>query len=175
MQVAEYMLTQSTTTNPVLVGSSVHNVRIERLWRDTFRCVLSVFDQLFHFLEETGRMDPSSEKDFYCLYYIYLPRINMAVNNFSEGCNNHALTTERCMTTVQMFTGEMLSTASHMPTTSESHNIGLEGSGIHVSEIATPLALPDEALLQSTINPLNESTDYAIELYKRTKNFIDNW
>ena len=59
MQVAEYMLTQSTTTNPVLVGSSVHNVRIECLWRDSFRCVLSVFHQLFHILEETVKLDPS--------------------------------------------------------------------------------------------------------------------
>ena len=177
MQVAEYMLTHSTTTNPVLVGSSVHNVRIERLWRDTFRCVLSVFYQLFHFLEETGRLDPSSEKDLYCLHYIYLPRINMAVRNFSEGWNNHALTTERCMTPMQLFTGGMLSTGmqpSHMPTTSESHNVGLEGSGIHVPEITIPLTLQDEALLQSTINPLSESTNYAIELYEQTKTFVDN-
>ena len=101
----------------------------------------------------------------------------MALNNFSEGCNNHALTTERCMTPVQLFKGGMLSTGmqpSHMPTTSESHNIGLEGSGIHVPEIGISLALHDEALLQSTINPLSESTDYAIELYEQTKNFIDN-
>ena len=59
MQVAVYMLTQSTTTNPVLVGSSVNNVEIECLWRDTFRCVLSVFYQLFHILEETVKLDPS--------------------------------------------------------------------------------------------------------------------
>ena len=37
--------------NPVLTGSSVHNQRIEHLWRDTFRCVLSLYYQVFHYLE----------------------------------------------------------------------------------------------------------------------------
>lgn len=97
----------------------------------------------------------------------------MAIRNFSEGLNNHALTTERCMTPMQLFTGGILSTGmqpSHMPNTSELHNIGLEASGIHVPEITIPFTLQDKDLLQSTINPLSESTNYAIELYEQTKN-----
>ncbi len=31
-----------------LAGSSKHNQRIERLWRDVFRCVLSTFHELFY-------------------------------------------------------------------------------------------------------------------------------
>ena len=168
------MLSHSTATNPVLVGSSVHNVRMEGLWRETFRCVLSVFYQLFYFLEETGRLDSSSESDLYCLHYIYLPRINVAPNSFTKGWNNHALTTERCMTPIQLFTRGILSIGRQPSLPSDTTESTLHDSGIDVPAILSPLSKQDEAQLHSTINPLNESTNYAIELYERTKTFIDD-
>ena len=76
------MLQHSDLSDPVIVGSSVHNVRIERLWRDMFRCVLSVFYQLFFFFEETERLDPLSELDLFCLHFVYIPRINKALREF---------------------------------------------------------------------------------------------
>ena len=98
------MLQHSDISDPIIVGSSVHNVRIERLWRDTFRCVLSVFYQLCFFLEETERLDPLSELDLFCLHIVYIPRINKAIREFSNGWNNHALTTECCRTPIQLYT-----------------------------------------------------------------------
>ena len=98
------MLTNSTVNNPVLVGSSVHNVRIEKLWRDTFRCVLSVFYQVFYHLERCDKLDPLSELELFCLHYVYLPRISKALDLFKEGWNNHAITTENCKTPLQLFT-----------------------------------------------------------------------
>ena len=39
VEVAKWMLHHhGTTSNPVLTGRSVHNQRIERLWRDAVRC-----------------------------------------------------------------------------------------------------------------------------------------
>ena len=98
------MLLHSTVNNPVVVGSSVHNVRIERLWRDTFRCVLSVYYQLFWHLEGCGKLDPLSESDLFSLHYVYLPRISNALDMFRCGWNNHAITTEHCKTPLQLFT-----------------------------------------------------------------------
>ena len=41
-----------------IAGSSVHNQRFERLWRDTFRCVCHVYYSLFYQLEESGLLSP---------------------------------------------------------------------------------------------------------------------
>ena len=86
----------------------MRNQRIERLWCDVFRCVLSVYHQLFYYLEEMGKLDPLSEKDLYSLHLVYLNRINIALKAFQDGWNNHAITTEDSMTPLQLFTSGIL-------------------------------------------------------------------
>ena len=88
------MLVHGHTQDPVITGSSVHNQRIERLWRDTYRCVLSLFYQIFYFLEDNNSLDPTSDIDLYCLHYVYVQKINSALEMFASGWNSHALTTE---------------------------------------------------------------------------------
>lgn len=39
----DIMIEQHRSDRAVVVGSSTHNERIERLWRDVHRCVASVF------------------------------------------------------------------------------------------------------------------------------------
>ena len=41
-----------------LAGYSTRNQRIERMWRDVFRCVASTYYSLFHAMEATGVLDP---------------------------------------------------------------------------------------------------------------------
>lgn len=76
---------------------------IERLWRDVFRCVVGVFHQLFYHLEDCGKLDPLSDIDVYCLHLVYLPRINEALLSFADGWNSHAMSSERCLTPLQLF------------------------------------------------------------------------
>ena len=50
--ICEYMVTvRGIGRASHIAGSSVHNQRIERLWRDVFRCVCSTFYSLFYDLE----------------------------------------------------------------------------------------------------------------------------
>ena len=84
----------------VITGSSVHNERIERLWRDVHRCVAHTFSKVFRSLEGNDILDPLNEVDLYCLHYVFLPRINKCLNEFSESWNHHALSSEGIMTPV---------------------------------------------------------------------------
>ena len=54
-----YMLaTHNHNYSCVLTGSSVHNERIEKLWRDVNSCVASHFANIFRTLEREEKLDP---------------------------------------------------------------------------------------------------------------------
>ena len=60
----------------VVMGSSVHNQRIERHNRVTNEQLIAVFKEEFYELERQGILDPLNDTDLFCLHSIYLPRIN---------------------------------------------------------------------------------------------------
>ena len=65
-----YMISQySGDESVVITGSFTHNERIERLWRDVFRCVSKLFYDTFYSLEEDHLLDPLNETDIFCLHY----------------------------------------------------------------------------------------------------------
>ncbi|KAH3802474.1 hypothetical protein DPMN_156152 [Dreissena polymorpha] len=51
----------------------------------------NVFHQLFQHLEETGRLDLSSEVHMWCLHLVYVPLIQRALDRFRDGWNCHRL------------------------------------------------------------------------------------
>ena len=64
VRVSEYML-QHPLRGPgrgsVLVGRSVHNQRVERLWKDVYQNVLKFYKGLFLYLESIMLLDPLNE------------------------------------------------------------------------------------------------------------------
>ena len=87
----------------VITGSSVHNERVERLWRDVHRCVASVYAEIFMVWKRNHLLDPLNETDIYCLHYIFLPRINKCITEFKESWNHHSLSSEGNMSPYQLF------------------------------------------------------------------------
>ena len=51
-----------------LIGTSSRNQRIERLWRDVFRCFGDVFYYTFKSMEESGLLDITNP--LHCLFFI---------------------------------------------------------------------------------------------------------
>ncbi|KAL3856570.1 hypothetical protein ACJMK2_011305 [Sinanodonta woodiana] len=77
--------------------------RIERLWRDVYNAVLSLFYELFVSLEVNDILDPDSEKHIFCLHYVYKNVINDRLFQFMNSWNNHKLRTENNKTPGQLF------------------------------------------------------------------------
>lgn len=59
-----------------LRGTSTQNQRIERLWRDVFRCVTSSYYFLFQSMVDTGLLNVESRLHMFALHFVFLPRID---------------------------------------------------------------------------------------------------
>ena len=87
----------------VIVGKSVHNQRIERMWRDVYQGVLDIYYRLFYFLERNNMLDPNNDIHLYCLHYIFIPRINGHLQHWRNAWIKHPLQSERNLTPEQLW------------------------------------------------------------------------
>lgn len=101
-------------------GPSVHNQRIERkqfvtlgssflshpltgLWRDVFSWSIRPFYSLFRGMEDLGILNVEIPLHIWALHLIFLPRINTALQSFTETWNNHKLSACNSKTPRQLF------------------------------------------------------------------------
>lgn len=77
--------------------------RILRLWRDLFIGTINPFYSLFLVMEHDGILDMSSEIHLWALYLVFLPRINRALDIFTQTWNNHKLSSQCSKSPYQLY------------------------------------------------------------------------
>ena len=100
VEVWRYMTEQKHFDSAVLVCSSTHNQRIDLLWRDSYRCVLVLYADLFKLMVADNRLSSLIETDPFCLHTVLLPRINQDIKSrhgVKQKCKNLPLVKQNVM------------------------------------------------------------------------------
>lgn len=115
--VSEYMLHhphRGPNRGSFITGRSVHNQRIERLWRDVFSSCTGHLYHMFYAMEDEGLLDPVDEVDLFALHFVFLPRINQQLESFRAAYCRHKLRTEHNRTPLQLWTQGLVATQDLM-------------------------------------------------------------
>ncbi|KAG9272109.1 hypothetical protein AMEX_G13061 [Astyanax mexicanus] len=130
VDVAEFMIrSRGTNRNSHITGRSVHNQRIERLWRDVYEHALDLFYQIFVSLEDHSALHPDNELHLFALHWIFLPQIQRHIKSFRDAWNFHGLRTERGQSPQQIWRRyrEQIPTED---STEVNEDMGLTGLGL---------------------------------------------
>ena len=174
----------------LIASPSTRNQRIERLWRDVFRCVCSAY-YIFYAMEDAGLLNINSPIDLFPLHLTYIPRINHALGEFLNGSNHRQVRTANHWSPYQMWVNGMLNEGNplaHGQLDEDPADLAVYGidpaapSPFEDSKnnvVVPPVNLPgDNQLLQSyvkhRINPLMPSTEMGIDIYERICHIIND-
>jgi hypothetical protein len=173
----------------VIVGSSVHNQHIERLWRDVFSGVTQSLYSLFYKLEELGLLDPLDDTNLYALHFMYLPRINQCLFDFTNSWNNHPLRTCHGSTPLQLYNLGMIVLKTDNVAALDYYAPIVDEYGEEFSEesllcpdssecVQVPSTFPitttnlDE--LSSVINPKTDSDSCGVVIYLEVMDYLND-
>jgi len=178
--VADYMLS-TKGTGSMLTGKSTHNQRIERLWRDVFEGVLSLFYDLFYYMEDMGILDCLNENHLSALQYIYLQEINRKLSVWTEAWAHHRLRTVRSSPLALWMSGQLQNPVGLEQSTPFS-DYGIEGLvDESVPEagdrpIFEPLeSIVSHQILQTRLPSPNHNINHGIDDYINCVRFIDSY
>ena len=135
--VAWFMLThpqRGPNRGSMLVGKSVHNQRIEWLWRDVYVGVLKFYHDLFLYMEAIDVMDPDGETHLFYLHFVYIPHINNHLEQWKGAWINRFICTAGNLSPLQLWMERMLQANEDISNVDELYGIDYEGPLVEVNE-----------------------------------------
>ena len=145
-----------------------------------YRSVTLLYYRLFY--EHHGLLIVLNEVHLFALHYIYIPRLNRSLKMFQDGWNHHGIRTVNRISPQQLFLqGSLRLRSSGMAAVDLFDNVNASSYGLSYDD-PTPeehsrFSVPESRLsirgdkfrhLQAEVNSLDESDNYAIELYQIT-------
>ncbi|KAJ8092058.1 hypothetical protein PM082_024298 [Marasmius tenuissimus] len=76
-------------------GRSIHNIHIERLWRDVTTGFAHKWREFFKHLEATANLRPDNDAQMWLLHHLFEHAINEEALSWAEAWNNHAVSMRR--------------------------------------------------------------------------------
>ena len=163
----------------VVVGSSIHNQRIERHNRSVNENVIEKYKSIFYEMEAEGILNPDNLTDIFCLHYVFLPKLNHDLMEFIAAHNNHPVSTEHNETPSQLFFLNLNLTAIRSGLSPEEAQNGIRVTDflqhnqlphVELSHVRNPLDVESFQELQRAIDPLSQPDGKAI--FKQTIQFV---
>ena len=132
-------------------------------------------------------LNPINNLHIFSLHFVYIPRINQALQEFIQSWNHHGKQTERGQNPHQLFTSgsiqlqnagstaldffeEVLDTYGIEDTGNTS--VDDDEQGIEVPPIDIRISEQQMEMLQNLVNPLDSSEEFGVDLFESTKAFM---